>query len=116
MIAKKYKKTALLAKPHKKNAPNALPTAMTRMIEGYENRSHMWPMITWPTTEAMLNVDNTAVAVSWFERSLVNVAMYRETGKYDRPCMRFVKACRESQLIQKLRELTCSRSSRRCRC
>ena len=50
-------------------------------------------MIIWPATADRLNRERTLVAVNWLERSFAKVAMYKETGKYERPCSMLVMAC-----------------------
>ena len=48
--------------------------------------------MTCPKTADELKIARTTVAVNWSERLRVKVGIYSDTGKYDRPCRRFVSA------------------------
>ena len=54
------------------------------MIHGYGNRSVKCPTRICPTTPDELNSERVIVADKGEEMDVVNIAMYRETGKYDK--------------------------------
>lgn len=64
-----------LAKPQRKNAASALPSALENMTHGYAMRSERWPSTTWPTTPAALKSESTTVAVSGVATVCVKDAM-----------------------------------------
>jgi len=91
-IAKANTCASVFAKPHSRKAAIPLPNALMNMIHGYGKRSLRWPMRICPTTPEELNSDKTIVAESGDPTDLVNVAIYNETGKYDKAWIIFVAA------------------------
>ena len=81
MTAKKYSCVAEDARPQRRNATIPLPIPLRNITHGYGYRSLKCPRMSWPPTAEELKIEVTTMAVKGVVSAVVNVVMYRDTGK-----------------------------------
>ena len=91
MNAKKYSWVTALARPHRRKAAVAEPSALKSITHGYGNRSPRWPRTIWPATADELKIERETVAASGEKSARAKLEIYRETGKYEKPWRRSVR-------------------------